>query len=307
MKTLIPILLVLTLVCGCKVPNTGSINPTAPLLTSLAPPSALTGLPSLTLTAGGSNFVSGSTVRFNGVARPTIFMSPTRLQAKLTAQDLSVAASVPITVSDPDGTMSNAILFVVGNTPVPTITSIAPSSAPVGSGVLSLSVAGTNFTSGSKVHWNSQERPTTVVSVTQLVAAIPSTDLAAAGQALISVANPPPGGGSSNAVVFTITPSGPVVVRIENFAFAPADTTVAAGSSVEFTNLDQGVQHSVTKDVQVQPGPDMPLLNPGASYVFQVPPTAASGTTFFYHCRFHGTPGDGTTLGAGMAGVIRVR
>ena len=49
-------------------------------------------------------------------------------------------------------------------------------------------------------------RTTTFVGATQLTAAIPASDIAAAGTAQVRVANP--GGGTSNALTFTITSPG---------------------------------------------------------------------------------------------------
>src|SRR6185295_629608 len=47
-------------------------------------------------------------------------------------------------------------------------------------------------------------RTTTFVSSTQLTAAIPASDIATVGTANVTVVNPAPGGGTSNALTFTI-------------------------------------------------------------------------------------------------------
>src|SRR6185295_10089018 len=47
-------------------------------------------------------------------------------------------------------------------------------------------------------------RTTTFVSSTQLTAAIPASDIANVGTASVTVVNPAPGGGTSNALTFTI-------------------------------------------------------------------------------------------------------
>ena len=60
-----------------------------------------------------------------------------------------------------------------------------------------------NFVSGSVVRWNGANRTTTFVSATQLTAAIPAADIAAAGSASVTVQNNP-GGAVSNALTFTI-------------------------------------------------------------------------------------------------------
>ena len=68
-----------------------TVNPSlrpAPLATSLSPTNANVGGPALTLTVTGSGFISASVVRWNGVARPTTFVSGTSLQAAISAADI---------------------------------------------------------------------------------------------------------------------------------------------------------------------------------------------------------------------------
>lgn len=86
----------------------------------------------------------------------------------------------------------------------PTITSLAPSFAAAGGPAFTLTVNGANFVSGSVVRWNGNGRATTVVSATKLTAAISAADIASPGTASITVANPAPGGGVSNAVSFRV-------------------------------------------------------------------------------------------------------
>jgi len=54
------------------------------------------------------------------------------------------------------------------------------------------------------VRWNGANRATTYVSPTQLTAVIPATDLTTAATARVTVFNPPPGGGTSNAVSLVV-------------------------------------------------------------------------------------------------------
>jgi hypothetical protein len=83
------------------------------------------------------------------------------------------------------------------------LTSLSPVTAT--QDAFTLTVTGTNFAAGSVVIWNGTSRPTTFVNSTQLTAAIPSIDLAVAGIARVTVFNPILGGGTSNALAFTIT------------------------------------------------------------------------------------------------------
>src|SRR5262245_32528415 len=58
-----------------------TINNPVPSISGINPTSANAGDSTFTLTVSGSNFVSGSTVRWNGSDRPTMFNSATSLTA----------------------------------------------------------------------------------------------------------------------------------------------------------------------------------------------------------------------------------
>ena len=77
----------------------------------------------------------------------------------------------------------------------------------VGTLDFTLSVFGTGFSTASVVEWNGSARPTTVVG-TALSAQISAGDVAAAGSVAVTVSNPAPGGGRSNAAAFTIAAAG---------------------------------------------------------------------------------------------------
>lgn len=97
--------------------------------------------------------------------------------------------------------------FVATSVPAPTLTQLAPSAAKPGAAVTVVTVFGTNFVPASVVRWNGVARLTVFESPTQLNVAIPVGDLAQAGTASITVANPGPGGGTSSSLNFTINAS----------------------------------------------------------------------------------------------------
>ena len=107
-----------------------------------------------------------------------------------------------ITESNESNNTLGPIAIAVTN-PIPTLTTLSPSSATAGGIAFTLTVNGTNFINGSVVRWNGSPRTTTYVSPTQLTAAITAADIASAGTFPITVFNPTPGGGTSNAVNFT--------------------------------------------------------------------------------------------------------
>ena len=124
--------------------------------------------------------------------------------------------------------------------PAPRITSLSPSSAIAGGAGFTLTVNGQDFVNGAEVRWNGSPRPTTFVTSTQLTAAIPVSDIVAAGTATVAVFSPTPGGGLSNALSFTITanPTCDLQWRQSSsglyggviWAFAVSGTTLFAGT-----------------------------------------------------------------------------
>lgn len=64
-----------------------------PTITSISPVSAIAGGPAFTLTVNGTNFISGSTVNFNGSALATKFASATQLTAVVPASGITLAGT----------------------------------------------------------------------------------------------------------------------------------------------------------------------------------------------------------------------
>lgn len=110
--------------------------------------------------------------------------------------------------------------------PVPTLTTLTPNAVIVGS-TTSVTVTGTNFMPGSLVQVNGVARATTFVSATQVSASIASAEVAAASaNPPITVLNPAPGGGASNALTLTVNASPATLI--------PAVTTVPGGGTATF-------------------------------------------------------------------------
>ena len=71
----------------------------------------------------------------------------------------------------------------------PSLTSISPSKAVVGSPALTITLTGLNFAPGAVVKWSGQPLATTVVSNTQATAQIPASNMTAVGQFPITITN----------------------------------------------------------------------------------------------------------------------
>ncbi len=90
---------------------------------------------------------------------------------------------------------------LLGTNVAATLTSSLGGAPSHGSGNVLLSLSGTNFLPGMAVTWNGSYRSTTVVSSTQATVAIPASDLAATGTALLVATNP----GAAGSAALTVT------------------------------------------------------------------------------------------------------
>jgi len=194
---------------GATFSITSATNNPVPVASSLAPTSVAAGSANFTLTVNGSNFIGGSIVRWNGADRTTTFVNGTQLMAAITAADVAAQGTRTVTVFNPapGGGTSGNLTFTIdaASNPVPTLTSLSPSSTAAGGPAFTLTVNGTNFVATSTVRWNGSNRTTTFVSATQLTAAIPASDIASQGSRTVTVFNPTPGGGTSGNQTFTIS------------------------------------------------------------------------------------------------------
>jgi hypothetical protein len=234
------------------------ITTPVPAITLLAPSSAFAGDPAFTLTVTGSNFLNTSVVQWNGTARTTTFVSATSLTAAITAADILTVGSAAVNVSTPmvplggaplvrpqipSGTLSNTLTFTISPTnPLPTLTSLSPATVSANSGAFILTVNGTGFVTGSVVNWNGSPRATTFVSATQLTAAILASDIPVSTSASVTVFSPTPGGGTSNALQFSISTPIPAITLLtpsSAFAGAPAFTLTVTGSNFLNTSVVQ--------------------------------------------------------------------
>ncbi len=212
-----------------------TVNNLTPTITTLSPSSATAGAAAQTLTINGTNFVSTSTVTYNAVGHTATFVSSTQLTIQLTAADQATAGNFPVVVTNPTpgGGTSNSVNFTINN-PVPTTTSISPTTKTAGDNAFTLTVNGTNFVPTSAVNFNGSARTTTFVSSTQVTASINAPDVANAGAFPITVTNSAPGGGTSNAQTLTVNPQ----LAFTSTAFAILTGTCSSTISVQIQNAN---------------------------------------------------------------------
>ncbi len=173
-----------------------------PTVSALAPATAGHGGSSFLLTVTGIGFDNTSQVTWNGSPRPTGFVSPTRVTAQISADDLAATGAVPIGVYNVDGgsIASNTVTLQIADSPL-AVTSLTPAFVAAGGAAYTQIVTGTGFDASSTLQFNGSPRPTTLVSTTRIVAQLSAADIAGVGGAAISVTN----GGSNAAASGNLT------------------------------------------------------------------------------------------------------
>lgn len=118
--------------------------------------------------------------------------------------------------------------------PVPSLRAVSPlvpASVLADGGAFQLSVFGTGFIASSTVRWNGADRVTVLADAGELRAAISAADVATAAVIAVTVFNPAPGGGGSNAADFTVENPVPLLSQTEPLF----PSSVEAGGDGGFT------------------------------------------------------------------------
>jgi trimeric autotransporter adhesin len=175
------------------------------ILGSISPSSASPGGPGFVLTASGTNFTNASVVQWNGSSRTTTYLNPRQLRAEILASDIAAPGVATVTVLTGDRITNPGQVFAIGDSSAPLRPRILGSNHSgvyAGAPEFLLTVTGTNFTSASVVQWNGSSRATIFVDPRTLQAKILASDIAAPGEAHISVYTPD--AGVTNILPFTI-------------------------------------------------------------------------------------------------------
>ena len=187
-----------------------------PEITGINPTQAVLGAPETLLRVEGSQFMPQSTVQFGQTYIPTYFEDNTILDAQIRSSLLLQAGTYPITVMNPSpgGGVSNPVLFSVIDpappNPVPVITGLSPASVEAGSPDFILTLIGIDFLPEAIARFNNQIVQSTFVSASRIDLFIPADAVQASGNYPVTLENPAPGGGLSNAVGFEVYPATPV-------------------------------------------------------------------------------------------------
>jgi hypothetical protein len=217
------------LVTGSKVSTeTATFTVTQPTITSVSPTFVASTATAATITLTGTHLKDGLdsphlALKGTGAILGTTINATTASAAVDTTMvgvfSLPTPTVAPAGIYDvvltygATGSVTKAAAFSI-NYPVPTVTTISPTTVYAGSGEpLVLTVNGTGFVPapalpgavGSAIKIGARlTTDTTFVSATQLTVPLTPADIVAAATVPITVVNPAPGGGTSNAVDLTV-------------------------------------------------------------------------------------------------------
>ncbi len=178
-----------------------------------------------TVSDSSGNAVSGIVVTFtpplagaSGVFAGGINTATTNASGLATSQALTANAiaggpyNVAATVT---GVATPANFALTNNNPVPTITTLNPTSATALGPAFTLTITGTNFVANATVTFGAFTGlvPATL-NATTITVSIPTADITAGGTPNVTVVNPSPGGGASNAVAFTVNNPLPTLTSL---------------------------------------------------------------------------------------------
>src|SRR5438552_8405473 len=200
----------------------------APSVSSLSPSSAIAGGAGFSLIVNGTGFINGFVIRVNGLDRTTTFVGATQLSTTINATEIAAAGSFAVTVFDPtpSGGESNPLTFTINN-PVPTTSTLSPTSAATGGTAFTLTITGSKFVSGTTVNFGGtiHAADVVVVDATHVSATIAASEIASAGPRSVTVTNPAPGGGTTPALTFAVNNPLPTTS-----ALSPGSVTVGGAA-----------------------------------------------------------------------------
>lgn len=224
-----------------------------------------------TLYISGSGFTLGSYARWGSTILSTEFSSSVLLKATVTPDLRATSGNYPVTVMNPDTSLSNAFPMVVS----PVLQWVTPNTAAVGIAT-PIQVGGSGFTNGLAVKFQASPGsaavllPATVTSNTTLAAVIPASAVTSAQTAYIWIVNTAadPSGGNISAdsvPIYVHTPAsvsgaspnpidaggGGFTLDVTGSGFSPASVVNWAGAPLSTVYLSPTELHAtITPDLR---------------------------------------------------------
>ena len=276
---------------GTSTAKVFPVNNAVPTISGLSPTSATAGGATFALTITGTGFAAGATVSFGtftGLVPTSITAG--QIVVQIPATDIVTGGNINVVVVNPapGGGASSGSPFTINN-PLPSISTLSPTSATAGGAAFALTITGTGFAAGATVTFGTfGSIVPTSISSTQIVVQIPATDIATGGNVNVTVTNVSPGGGTSTAKVFpvnnavpTISGLSPTGVTVNSGAFSLTitGTGFAAGATVSFGTFTGLVPTSITAGQIVVQIPATDIVTAGNINVVVVNPAPGGGAS----------------------------
>lgn len=238
------------------------------------------GAPGFTLTVNGASFQPGAQVTFRGSPRATTFIDSTQLTAEILAGDLTQTGTFTgaIGVTQGGATASSPCDFTVDSM-TPTVTSITPNTIESAQSV-PIIIIGVNFISGATALFNGSPRSTAWMNATRLRMRLSNLDIRLPGTYPITVQQPSPPGGTSNAVnltinnpapqIYYVSPgvvdanSGALALTLRGIGFCPQSSVLWNGSprTTTFVSSSTLTVNVLASDVAVVGAYPITVVNP---------------------------------------------
>lgn len=249
---------------GTSASQTLTTNNPVPTLASINPTSIIVGSTDTVITLTGTNYNTQTVARRDGVDLATTYVSASSVTAVVPTANLASTGTSSITAHNPTpgGGTSGGQTLTVAN-PVPTTSSLGTTSGERWFATRTgQTINGTGFVAGATVTFGSTSgiTPDSITS-TLVTFTIPDAELDYVASKSVTVTNPSPGGGASNAQTYTV--SQPAALR----SFLIADSgniTIATGVSNWANEItDDGTKKNV---VMATPATQPGFTSSNASY-----------------------------------------
>jgi hypothetical protein len=232
---------------GVSPPSTFTVYQLAPRITAVTPDSVVIGVPETPVTITGSGFTAAAMVLVGGYQLKPTSITPTSIAVTIPAIGMGYPGVTDLAVETENG-LSVVNLSIVN--PVPAIQSISPQVVIAGSPDLSVTVQATGVVPGTQANVNGTP-VTGPLGGAGVQVGISAAQLAQAGTLSISLTNPSPGGGTSNAVKLSVI-SGSNYVRTVNLP--ASDMVWNPQQQVIYASVAASSSTSPSSIVAIDPG-----------------------------------------------------
>jgi hypothetical protein len=250
---------------GTSVAANLEVDNPVPVITNVSPNRLEPTAGQHLFTVTGTGFQSNSVISWNGVPQATGHVSATELTGLspgTTALATRGEATLSVSTPAPGGGTASTVIGIGS----PQVRWISPNFVPAGSGDVTLTLGGTDFTAATMVEWGNTPLTVTAQTSTILQATLPAADVAAAGEFTVSavetgIAGPGDSAPFEVAVVtpqimslspgFTTPGNAKFTLTVFGTAFAPAAKVLWNGTALVTTFVSANELHAAVPAADV--------------------------------------------------------